>query len=320
MKISLIEPLNVPQEVIDRLSAPLKEAGHTFVSWDTLAADEAEQAARMRDSDIVMIANHPVAADAIRGAESLKMIDVAFTGIDHVPADVCRECGVMICNAAGYSTETVAELVIGMAVDALRNVAKANDVVRRGGTSAGIGGREIAGRTVGIIGLGAIGMRCAELFQAFGARVIAFNRSQKEEALARGIAYKTLDEVLAESDIISLNLPNTPETRGIISREKIALMKPDAVFINCARGPIVDNAALADALNRDELGFACIDVFDGEPPLAADYPLLHAKNTLLTPHQGFISEEAMVRRAEIVFANVCAFLEGEPQNVAVTGR
>ncbi|MBR2738042.1 MAG: hydroxyacid dehydrogenase [Lachnospiraceae bacterium] len=315
MKISLIEPLNVKQEVIDRLAAPLKEAGHTFVSYDDLAADEAEQAERMKDSDIVMIANHPVAPEAIRGAKDLKMIDVAFTGIDHVPADVCRECGVMICNAAGYSTETVAELVIAMAVDALRNVAKANEVVRCGGTAAGIGGREIAGRTVGIIGLGAIGMRCAELFQAFGAKVIAFNRSRKEEAIARGIEYKTLDEVLAESDIISLNLPNTPETRRLISREKIALMKKDAVFINCARGPIVDNAALADALNADELGFACIDVYDMEPPLPADYPLLSAKNTLLTPHQGFISEEAMIRRAEIVFRNVYAFLEGKPENV-----
>ena len=92
-------------------------------------------------------------------------------------------------------------------------------------------------------------------------------------------------------------------------------MKKDAVFINCARGPIVDNQALADALNEDKLGFACIDVFDMEPPLPADYPLLHAKNTLLTPHQAYISEEAMQRRAEIVFGNVYAYLKGEPVNV-----
>lgn len=315
MKISLIEPLNVKQDVLDRLSVKLKQDGHTFVSYDTLSKDAEEQKARMCDSDIVMIANHPLYAESIQEAKNLKLIDVAFTGIDHVPQDVCREKGIMICNAAGYSTETVAELVIGMAIDALRNVAKANDVVRKGGTSAGIGGREIAGRTVGIIGLGAIGMRCAELFQAFGARVIAYNRSQKEEAKARGIVYKSLDEVLQESDIISLNLPNTPETRGLISKEKIALMKTDAVFINCARGPIVDNAALADALNNDALGFACIDVFDMEPPLMEDYPLLQAKHTLLTPHQGFISEEAMVRRAEIVFNNVYAWLDGKPENV-----
>ena len=315
MKISLIEPLGVPGDVLERLSARMIKDGHTFVSYDSVSADVEEQKERMRDSDIVMIANHPVYEEAVLGAENLKMIDVAFTGIDHVPQDVCRQKGVMICNAAGYSTETVAELVIGMAIDALRNVAKANDTVRRGGTSAGIGGREIAGRTVGIIGLGAIGMRCAELFQAFGARVIAYNRSEKEEAKARGIVYRSLDDVLRESDIISLNLPNTPETKGLIGKEKIALMKRDAVFINCARGPIVDNAALAEALNSDALGFACIDVYDMEPPIPADYPLLHAKNTLLTPHQGFISEEAMVRRAKIVFDNVYAYLDGHPVNV-----
>ena len=209
----------------------------------------------------------------------------------------------------------MAELIIGFAVDALRNVVKADGVVRQGGTSAGIGGREICGRTVGIIGLGQIGMMAAKLFQAFGAKVIAYNRSQSEEAKNLGITYCTLDEVLEQSDIVSLNLPLNNETRGFISKEKIDKMGPDTVFINCARGPIVDNKALADALNEDRLGFACIDVYDCEPPIPEDYPLLHAKNTVLTPHQAFISEESMKRRAEIVFQNVFSYLEGEPQNV-----
>ena len=315
MKISLIEPIAVSKEVLAGLSAPLTEAGHEFVSYDTLAESEAEQIERIKDSDIVMIANHPFGRNAVEAAAKLKMLDVAFTGIDHVDVQACRDRNIMICNAAGYSTETVAELVIGMAVAGLRNMAKANDVVRKGGTSAGIGGREIAGRTVGIIGTGAIGSRCAKLFLAFGAKVIAYNRSEKEDLRALGVEYMSLDDVLKNSDIISLNLPNNAETKGLISREKIALMKNDAVFINCARGPIVDNAALADALNNDELGFACIDVFDMEPPIPEDYPLLHAKNTLLTPHQAFISEEAMIRRAEIVFNNVKAYLDGSPINV-----
>ena len=315
MKISLIEPLNVKPQVIEDLSAGLKAAGHEFVWYGTLAEDTQEQISRCHDSDIVMIANHPFREEVIEACGKLKMLDVAFTGIDHVDTAACSRKGIMVCNAAGYSTNTVAELVLGMAVDGLRNVAKANEVVRRGGTSAGIGGREIRGRTVGIIGLGAIGMACAKLFLAFGAKVIAYNRSEKEEAKELGIEYKSLDEVLTKSDIISLNLPNNAETKGMISREKIALMKNDAVFINCARGPIVDNAALADALNKDELGFACIDVYDMEPPLPEDYPLLHAKNTLLTPHQAFISEEAMVRRAKIVFDNVYAYLDGNPVNV-----
>ena len=121
--------------------------------------------------------------------------------------------------------------------------------------------------------------------------------------------------MLSESDIVSLNLPLNNETRGFLSKEKIALMKPDTVFINCARGPIVDNAALAEALDQDRLGFACIDVYDMEPPIPKDYPLLHAKNTILTPHQAFISEESMIRRAKIVFDNVYAYLDGNPVNV-----
>ena len=262
-----------------------------------------------------MIANNPYPAEVVEAADCLKMLSVAFTGIDHIGTEKCKEKGVMICNAAGYSNQTVAELVLGMAIDALRNVVKANETVRNGGTSAGIGGREICGRTVGIIGLGRIGLMCAKLFLAFGAKVIAYNRSESEEAKALGIEYKPLEEVLKTSDIISLNLPLNNETKGFLDAEKIALMKPDAVFINCARGPIVDNAALAKALNTGKLGFACVDVFDMEPPLPADYPLLGAKNTLLTPHQAFISEESMLRRAKIVFDNVYAYIDGKPINV-----
>ena len=315
MKISLIEPLGVRKEVIDGYAKQLEEQGHEFVSYDTLAQSVAEQKDRVKDSDIVIIANHSFPRETVEAAKNMKLLDVAFTGIDHVALDACKEADVTVCNAAGYSTVAVSELVLGMAVAALRNMAKANEVVRKGGTSAGLGGREIAGKTVGIIGLGAIGSRCAKLFMAFGANVIAYNRSEKEEMKALGVTYKSLDEVLHESDIVSLNLPSNANTKGLISREKIAMMKNNAVFINCARGPIVDNAALADALNNDELGFACIDVYDMEPPIPEDYPLLHAKNTLLTPHQAFISEEAMERRAKIVFDNVQSYLDGKPVNV-----
>ncbi|MPM83098.1 Glycerate dehydrogenase [bioreactor metagenome] len=168
---------------------------------------------------------------------------------------------------------------------------------------------------MGIIGLGKIGLRTAQLFQAFGANVIAYNRSVSEEALAMGIAYKSLEELLSQSDIVSLNLPLNAQTRGYLSAEKIALMGKNTIFVNCARGPIVDNEALAKALNEDRLGYACVDVFDMEPPIPADYPLLHAKNTLLTPHIAYISEEAMLRRAKIVFDNVYAYLAGSPINV-----
>lgn len=315
MKIALLEPIGISAEKIEELSAYIKIKGHEFTYYDTKTTDTEELKKRSDGCEIVMIANNPYPAEVIRASKELRLLSVAFTGIDHIDMDACKEQGVVICNAAGYSNQTVAELIIGMAIDALRNVAKANDIVRKGGTSAGIGGREICGRTVGIVGLGRIGLMTAKLFQAFGAKVIAYNRSQSEEALAMGIVYKSLEEVMEESDVVSLNLPLNKETRGFISEDLIGKMKRDAVFINCARGPIVDNEALARALNEDRLGFACIDVFDMEPPIPADYPLLSAKNTLLTPHQAFISEESMLRRAQIVFDNVKAYLEGKPINV-----
>ena len=124
-----------------------------------------------------------------------------------------------------------------------------------------------------------------------------------------------LDEVLKTSDIVSLHIPATAETKQFINKEKIALMKKSAILINCARGAVVDNTALAEALNAGDIAGAAIDVFDMEPPIPADYPLLSAKNTLLTPHVAFASKESMIRRANIVFDNLYAYLEGKPINV-----
>lgn len=317
MKITLAEPLSVPKALIETYAKKFAAQGHDFSSYDTVAGSKEELMERSKGSDIVIIANHPYPDAVVRAVPSLKMIAVAFTGIDHVGVQACREQGVTVCNAAGYSNQTVAELVIGMAVAALRNLRKADQQLRAGGTSAGIGGKEICGRTVGIVGVGRIGLVTARLFQAFGAKVIAYDPAAPETGGQSGIVFKTLEEVLSQSDLISLHLPLNENTRGFINGERLALMKRDAVLINCARGPIVDNRALAEALNGDRLGYACIDVFDGEPPLAEDYPLLHAKNTLLTPHQAFLSEESMVRRAEITFGNVEKFLAGRPENVCV---
>ncbi len=315
MKISLLEPLGITEELVNKLAKPITDAGHEFVYFNEKTPDPAVLLDKTADSNIVMISNTPYPTSVIENAKNLKMISVAFTGIDHIDCDSCKNKGITISNAAGYSNQTVAELVIGMAINALRKMIDTDKITRSGGTSAGLTGGEIAGKTVGIIGLGQIGLMCAKLFLAFGANVIAYNRSENEEAKKLGIEYKSIKEVLSQSDIISLNLPSNRETKGFIDAEKIALMKPDAIFINCARGAIVDNAALADALNSDKLGYACIDVYDMEPPIPADYPLLSAKNTLLTPHQAFISKESMIRRANIVFNNVYSYLNGTPTNV-----
>ena len=223
--------------------------------------------------------------------------------------------GVTVCNAANYSNQTVAELVIGMTIGLLRKMPEGDAAVRNGGTSAGLRGKEIAGRTVGVIGTGRIGMIVAKLFLAFGAKVISYDVYPNDNAKALGIEYVALDELMARSDIVTLHTPNNASTRGLISRELIRRMQPHAIFINCARGPIVDNKALADALNEGVLAGAAIDVYDMEPPIPSDYPLLHAKNIMLTPHVAFLSDESMIRRAHIAFNNTMAYLNGKPENV-----
>ncbi len=315
MKISLLEPLGVSEQLIRELSAPILERGHEFTYYPNKTTDPEELKRRSAGCEVVMIANNPYPGDVVRSLDQLKLLNVAFTGIDHVGLDACREKGVAVCNAANYSNETVAELVIGMTIHLLRKITEAERAVRSGGTSAGLAGREITGRTVGIIGTGRIGMITAKLFLAFGAKVIAYSRTVRPEAEALGIQYKSLEEVMRESDIISLHTPNNASTRGMISRELIDLMKPTAIFINCARGPIIDDQALADALNEGRIAGAGVDVFNVEPPLGDDQPLLHAKNCLVTPHVAFLSEEAMIRRAHIAFQNTLAYLDGKPENV-----
>lgn len=315
MKIALLEPLGVEEAMIRELAAPIIARGHEFIYYPEKTADPEELARRSRGCEVVMIANNPYPEAAIREAEQLKMLDVAFTGVDHVCLDALKSRGVTVCNAANYSNQTVAELAVGLTIALLRKMPQGDAAARCGGTGQGLMGGEILGRTVGIVGTGRIGGITARLFQAFGARVIASSRTEKEEIRAMGIEYLPLEELLRQSDIVSLHVPNTPQTRGLIGREQLALMKPTALLINCARGPVVDSAALTDALNAGVIAGAGIDVFDREPPLGADEPLLHAKNCILTPHVGYYSREAMARRARIVFDNVLAYLDGRPQNV-----
>lgn len=315
MKVSLLEPLGIPEARVRELARPIEEAGHAFVYWPEKTTDVSELARRSVGADVVMIANNPYPAEVVRGADALKMIAVAFTGVDHVGLDAARERGIAVCNCAGYSDVSVAELAVGLAIDVLRHVVPADAATRAGGTSAGLMGREISGKTVGIVGTGHIGCAAARLFGAFGARVLGFARHESEAARAAGIEFASLEELLAESDIVSLHLPLTPEIRGFLDAEKIARMKDGAVLVNCARGPIVDNDALAAALNEGKLAGAGIDVFDMEPPLPQGYALASAKNCVLTPHVAYLTEEAMGRRAVIEFDNVLAWLEGAPKNV-----
>ena len=253
-------------------------------------------------------------------AASLKKAGHEFVYFDSKttdPAELARrsEGGVEVRNCAGYSDVSVAELTLGLTIDVLRKVGAADAAVRAGKTSAGLMGTEICGKTVGIVGCGKIGCATGRLFKAFGARVLGYARHEHPEAVEAGIEQVSLEQLLAESDIVSLHLPNNDATRKSFGAEQFAQMKDGAVFINCARGAIVDNDALAQALNDDKLAGAGIDVFDMEPPIPADYALVNAKNCIFTPHVGFLTHEAMQRRAKIEFDNVVAYVEGHAQNV-----
>ena len=315
MIIKLLEPLRVPESLIEELSAPLKEAGHDFVYYDEKTTDVDELAKRSEDADVVIIANNPYPKEAFSKAENLKLIDVAFTGVDHVDLEAAQEQGIQVANAAGYSNTAVAELVIGLTLDVYRRISFGNDSIQQGDEVVLYQGNEIRGKTVGIVGTGSIGMETARLFKAFGAKLIGYNRTEKDEAKELGLEYVSLDELMAKSDIISLHLPLNGETKNTISREKLEMMKGSAVLINAARGPIVDNDALAELLNDGKIAGAGIDVFDMEPPIPSDYPLLSAKNAVLTPHVAYLTDESMVARAHIAFDNVVKFIEGNPQNI-----
>lgn len=313
MKIVLLESLGVSEETLTACAKPLTDAGHTFVAYpkDT---DPQVQIERAKDADILMIANMPLSGEVIRACKNLKFIDVAFTGVDHVDLDAAKEMGVKVSNAAGYSTQAVAEIALCMMLSLLRNIPQVEQRCRQGQTKDGLVGCELRGKTVGIVGAGAIGCRTAELCHAFGCKVLGYKRhvTGKEPSF---IEFVSLDELLQKSDIVSLHCPINEESKHLINAQSIAKMKQGAYLINTARGPVVDSQALADALNNGYLSGAGIDVFEKEPPLSTDHPLLHSKNTIVTPHVAFASAESMIARAQIVFDNIQSYLDGNQKNI-----
>ena len=242
------------------------------------------------------------------------MICVAFTGVDHVDIDYCKDRGITVCNCAGYSTVAVADLVFGLLINIYRNIVECNIVTRKGGTKNGLVGFELEGKKFGVIGTGAIGMRVANIEKAFGCEVYAYSRTVKE---GKEIKYVDLNTLLSTCDVISLHVPLNENTKGLINEENIKLMKKNAILINTARGPVVDSKALSDALKNNIIAGAGIDVFEIEPPIPVDHVLFDAPNLIVTPHVAFATKESMVKRAEIVFDNIDKYINGSSQNVIV---
>lgn len=315
MKIVMLEPLGVEKEKVMGAVKPLTDVGHEFVFCGAPIQNVEEKKELAKDADVLIIANSPLTAEVINAAENLKMISVAFTGVDHVDLEACKAKGVRVCNAQGYATDSTAELAVTMMLACLRNLTEHNESTRNGGTLKGYRHRTLKRKTVGIVGTGAIGRRVGEITKAFGCRLLGYDVVENEDAKAIGIEYRSLEELFAESDIVTLHAPLLDSTRHLANEKTIGMMKKDAILVNCARGPLVDSQALADALNEGRIAKAGIDVYETEPPIPVNHPLLNAKNVIVTPHVGFYSDESLMIRVGIVFDNIQAWFDGKPINV-----
>lgn len=311
MNIICVEPLGISQEHFEELKKEFVSLGHDFSYYLDRKEDADTLASRMKEADIAIISNIKLPAIVLQQCNHLKYISVAFTGLDHIDLAYCREHNIAVQNAAGYSTVAVSELAIGLMLDVMRRITALDAVTRQGGSRGMFLGRELHGKTVGVVGTGAIGTATIRLLLAFGCKVVAYNRSEHEEVKALGVAYTDLDSLMRQSDIITLHVPLTPETHHLISRERIAMMKSNAILINTARGNVVDIPALAEALKSGRIAGAGIDVYEQEPPLPSNHPLTDAPNCVCVPHIGYASREAFDIRADIVFDHVRNYLNSQ---------
>lgn len=311
MKIVFLEPLGISQDNLQqRVAAAV--SGCEIVYYDNRKEDIETLIERSADADVVVLSNFKYPKEVISKCPNLKMICVAFTGVDHVDTAFCKEMGITVCNCAGYSTVAVADVVFGMVINLARNIIPCDEKCRNAGTKDGLVGFELAGKKFGVIGLGAIGTRVCGIANAFGCEVFGYSRGEKQIA---GVKFVDKETLLKTCDIISLHIPQTAETIGFIGKEELAMMKSSAILINTARGSVVDSAALANALACGKLGGAGVDVFEIEPPIAKEHPLLNAPNVIATPHIAFATTQAFEKRADIVAANLKCWLGGNPQNI-----
>ena len=224
------------------------------------------------------------------------MIAVAFAGIDHIDQNAAQLQNILINNAAGYANTAVAELTLGFMIALARNIPQnSNSILNGAKTNTG---SELKGKNIGIVGYGAIGKEVERLARAFGMNPIIFSRSYKN----------TLDDIFRQSDFVTLHIPLTKDTKGLIGNDLLSIMKPSAFLINCARGPIINTNDLIQCLDNGSIAGAALDVFDMEPPLPNEYPLLKYSNVIATPHIGFNTNEALQTKGKITLNNILAFI------------
>lgn len=271
---------------------------------------------RIGDSQIVLVNKTPLPASVIEACPSIRMIGMLATGYNIVDVECARRHGIPVCNVPCYSTDSVAQFSIALLLEICHHIGRHDVLVHQGAwtscqdfclwTTPQI---ELAGKTMGIIGYGRIGQKTAEIARALGMEVLAYSRTPKPEG-----TFVDLDTLLARSDVVSLHCPLFPQTRELINRERIAKMKDGAILINTARGGLLEEQAVADALAEGKLRAVGLDVATVEP-IQKNNPLLSAPNCVITPHMAWTPIEARRRLLNTVKENIRCFIQGCPQNV-----
>lgn len=277
-------------------------------------------AERINDADVVILNKVKLSEANLKGVKNLKLICVFATGYDNIDINYCKDNGIAVCNVVGYSTNSVAQLTVSMALSLYTRLADYTEYVNSGKYS--MSGRqnqlepvyhEISGKTWGIVGMGNIGKKVADVATALGCKIIVYSRSHKD-----GYENVDIDTLCKEADIISVHTPLTPETENLINKDRISMMKDGAVYINVARGKVNDEEAIADAVLSGKL-FAGIDVYSTEP-FSTDHPytkILNCENACLTPHMAWAAYEARVRCLDEIIENIKTFYDGGKRNRVV---
>ncbi len=287
----------------------LEDYGLSIVRPEHNKTDEKEMLDYLDDVVAIITGLEPITQKIICSAPRLKVIAKHGIGVDNIDINAAKENGITVINSPGTNREAVADLVFGLMLSLARNIPKSDSLVR-GGEWPKVFGNSVWGKTLGIIGMGVIGKSVVHRAKGFNMKVMAFDKFwDKEYADSNGVVYSEIDEIIKESDFISLHVPLTEDTRGLIGADKLNMMKPGAYLINTSRGGVVDENALYKALAEGKIAGAALDVFSSEPPAAS--PLLDLENVILTPHMAGFTDGALSLTSEYVARAVIDVLEGK---------
>jgi phosphoglycerate dehydrogenase-like enzyme len=306
-RIVILDEVELSDDQLRRLEGLGRLVRHT-----TNPTGESEVVRRLDGAEVAILGWTALGRRILSQFPELRLIAVWATGYDYVDVAAANDQGIVVTNVPAYAGRAVAELTIGLVLVLARHIVPADRSVRDGRFSwRGFQGTELAGKVLGVVGVGDIGREVARLGACLGMHVLGHARTPSaERATQLGVELLPLHELLHRSDVVSLHVPLTAETHHLVGRQELATMRPGAFLVNTARAGVVDQAALVDALRTGRLGGAALDDHDHPAPALAALP-----NVVLTPHIGFCTAEALVRKGDVCVRNVASFLEGKPQNV-----